>query len=147
MIVILLNFGVNIYFYFMSNVATSVPKFRKFLGDVETRRVVSRISSSHVTWQAGDITIPFIFPLMPTVTHTFPQSRYFSENCGRRFAKLFPRARTDIQHKHTLKLSSIAMYLARRAWLIPTVVQSSASSGKVVSPATATYTTYPELRL
>ena len=72
-----------------------------------------------------DITIPFILPLMPTVTHIFPQPQHFPEYCGRRFTKLFspPVVRTQIQ-----SYSSVAVYLPRRAWLIPTVVQSSVSS-------------------
>lgn len=71
--------------------------FRNFVSfSATSRRVVlsQEFPVSRVTWQAGDITIPFIFPLMPTVTHTFPQSRYFPENRDRRFAKHFPRART-----------------------------------------------------
>lgn len=149
MIDILLNFGTSTHFHFISNVSTSVPKFCKFLGDVETRRVVSRISSSHVTWQAGDITIPFIFPLMPTVTHTFPQSRYFPENRGRRFAKLFPRARTDTQHKHirTRTLELFDSRVSRSSRVVNTNCRSVIGFfGKVVgSLQLPRRTTYPRV--
>jgi len=100
---VILYFGIEHAFSFYIypvRLQRMLQNFVSFFGDVETRRVVSRISSSHVTWLAGDITIPFILPLIPTVTHIFPQPQHFPEYRGRRFTKLFPppavRTRTNI---------------------------------------------------
>lgn len=125
----------------------NASKFRKFLGDVETRRVVSRISSFHVTWLAGDITIPFILPLMPTVTHIFPQPQHFPEYRGRRFTKLFfSSGRT---HINTVMLELSDSRISRLSRVVNTNCRSVIGFfGRVVGSSwLPRRTTYPELRL
>lgn len=124
--------------------------FVSFFGDVETRRVVSRISSSRVTWLAGDITIPFILPLMPTVTHIFPQPRHFPEYRGRRFTKLLsPQA----VRAHTQTNTAILRFLDSRISRSSRVVNTNCRSvigffARVVrSSWLPRRTTYPQLRL
>lgn len=121
--------------------------FVSFFGDVATRRVVSRISSSHVTWLAGDITIPFILPLMPTVTHIFPQPQHFPEYRGRRFTKLFfsfGRA-----HTNTVMLRLFDNRISRSSRVVNTNCRSVIGFFERVvgSSWLPRRTTYPELRL
>lgn len=138
----------SFYLYHIRLQLRTLWNFVSLFGDVETRRLVSRISSSHVTWLAGDITIPFILPLMPTVTHTFPQPWHFPENRGRRFTKLFLRVHT---HTHTTNTVTLKFLDSRRVSRSSRVVNTNCRSiigffGRVVgSRRLPRRTTYPRV--
>lgn len=89
---------------------------------------------------------PFILPLMPTVTHTFSQSRHFPENRGRRFTKLFLRVHIHAQTQTvTLKFLD-----SRRASRSSCVVNTNCRSiigffGVVGSRRLPRRTTYPRV--